>query len=973
MQKIYALLFLAFVLLPLRLPAQQLRTIHYTVDEGLPSNELYDVHEDALGYLWLASDQGLIRFDGSEFDVFTIQDGLVTNTIFSVKPDHRGFLWMRGIDGSLCMYANGVFRPFPFNDQLRECLGARFIEDFHWTRDGRLYFSSSGRPQELFVWEPETKMAHALHLPPGKNLAVLHEQGRPVFAHLQDTGRHAQADTLLPAGWMTAHVETGSDLTPHVYLQALPDSSAVIGVLESVFYWKKGQIVQQLDPIEGRKGFSYDREGNVLISAKSGVWKWKPGSAAPTLFLQSDVPCTKMIQDRNGNYCLATHNGIRIVPQLLLHTLDGEEGADFGTLRSLVRSSKGLYSLSSNPARLYLLPYGPDGTPSDRLTLIYRLQVHFFHDFALGQGEKVLYGTGLIHAKQKLSDKTEVHLTGVDEIITIHDLHVAGDEVLYANKMGWIRADSAGQPFYQSKDHGFKEWCTAIGKDTKGRIWIGTRDQLMYSDGGPTRPFRPGDDLFHCRITAIQAGPHGWVAVSTRGNGVILIKDGRYWQLDQRLGLPSDHCGNLCWGRRGLWIATNQGLALLHRGGENGWSKVKVQVFTTKMGLSSQMIYDVLEVKEQVFVATAKGLNWFPLRAVDAPRFALPVRIHRATVDGRALAPGARLAWHARQITFDYGAARLLAAPIAKYRYRLHGHDPIWRTSDARSVSYFGLPAGAYRFEVGSCFADGRWDTVTSTFAFEVAPHFSQMAWFRGLAGAAGLLAVFGAGYWRIRARRRRHEQAVRLQLAEIKALRAQMKPHFMFNALNAIQHYILQGDRQAGAQYLSQFAALSRRVMAQSDRSSITVAEELETLRLYIELERMRFDQAFTYDIHVADESLLEAEIPPMLIQPFVENAILHGLLHQVVDPRLLISLKALDKGHEWRIVDNGLGRAAAAQRASQSPVHASSALSNIAERIALLNGLGLYKIIFKTEDRQPTGTEVLVSFYWDSYLPGA
>jgi hypothetical protein len=966
-RNIYCYIHLAFVLLPFCLQAQLLRTIHYTVDEGLPSNELYDVHEDAQGYIWMASDQGVIRFDGVEFDSYTTQDGLATNTIFSVEPDHRGWLWMRGIDGSLTMYDGNAFRPFPDNAQLRECLEGRFIDDFYWAQDGSLYFSSSGSPQELFTWNPETRMAYALHLPPGDNLAILYDAGRPVFAHFQEEEGQPSTTALLPACFATTRIHVAPDLAPAVYALALQDSSAVIGVSQSILHWKNGRVVRQLDHIAGRKGLARDHAGNVMISAKAGIWKWRPGDAAPTLFLPTGILCTQAIQDRNGNYFVATHDGMQIVPRLMLQSFPEEAADASDAVRALQASPYGIICLLSHPARLALLPYGRDGTPKGPLTLLHRFQFASFNDFGLGQGGRVLYGFGPIRTKVKSVDNKVISLVGVYDLGAIQDIQAMGNTVLFARREGWTRADSTGQVCFNSAEAGFDTWCTAIGQDSNGRTWIGTRDQLMYADGSLTLPFRPGDGLFRCRITAIQVGPHGVVAVSTRGNGVILIKDGRYLQFTRRHGLPSDHCGNLWWGRSGLWIATNQGLALLHR--DLAYGRPNVQVVSNKMGLASQMVHDVMEVQGHVFVATGKGLNWFLARALDAPQQVQPVRISSVRVDGRELEHGTKVAWNARQITFEYGAARLLAAPSPKYHYRLHGYDPAWRTTDAGSASYFELPHGNYTFEVGSCMTDGRWDIVTASVAVEIAPHFSELGWVRWLAACAVLLLLIGLAYWRVRAIRRSQAQAIQLQLAEIKALRAQMKPHFMYNALNAIQHYILQGDRQAGAHYLSLFAALSRRVMAQSDRSSITVAEELETLRLYIELERMRFDLAFTFDIQVADAALLEAEIPPMLIQPFVENAILHGLLHQSVAPVLTISLRTVGKGLEWRIIDNGPGRTAAAQRASGTSVHASSAMSNIAERIALLNGLGLFKIIFKTEDRQPTGTQVVVSFYWDQY----
>lgn len=952
-------LFLAIFVVVIQLHGQQLCTIHYTVDEGLPANELYDVYEDRDGYLWLASDQGLIRFDGAVFDNYTSPLSLVSNTVFSVQPDRNGILWIRGIDGTLCAYQDGVFRPFPYNDQLRDCLGARFIEDFYWAKDGQLYFSSSGHFQDLFVWDGKTGVASPLSLPPGHNLALLVEAGRPVFAHYRDSGATAVGGSALPANFMTARVSLDNKVASAVSMLTLPDGSVVIGIASAVLHWKNGRLVTQLGPFAGRKGLSIDQHGDVLISSMDGVWKWTPGSQAPTLFLSAQH-CSQSIQDRNGNYWIATLGGLTMVPYLLARAKDTTLTPNFGVPKCLASTPQGLVCLARDPARLYLLLSGGSGAPSDDWMPLFHSFGAFIHDFAMGQGGNVVYGLGAFRHYGRTIPPTTMELAAEPDINGIYDVTVAGGTILYGTKSGWMMLDSASGTIYDSRAHGFKEWCTAIERDAAGRVWIGTRDQLMYFDGRHTRVYRPGDHLFHTRVTHIKAGPDGILAISTRGNGVILIQEGRIWQLDQRLGLPSNHCGNLSWGKRGLWIATNQGLALLHRDKLRGWPQI--QVITTMMGLSSKMIYDVCEHDGKVFVATAKGINWFQMEAVEAQLIVPGVKIHRAKVGERAMAAGARLHWNDRQVSFEFSAARLLGAPSAKYRYRLHGYDPIWRTTDARTVSYFELPPGDYRFEVGGSRSDGRWDQRTTFFHFSVAAHFTQTLWFRAVVVASGVVALLLLMTYQMQLRRRRQAKEWQLQRAEYKVLRAQMKPHFMYNALNAIQHYILKGDRQSSARYLSQFAALTRLVMAQSDRSAVTVAEEIETLRLYIDLEQMRFDQDFVYDIVAFEDAVLNLDIPPMVIQPFVENAILHGLLYQPDQPALLVTVAATATGHEWQVTDNGPGRAAAAARGGKPPGHVSTALRNIEERIGLMNALGVFQITLHTEDVHPSGTRVRI-----------
>ncbi|HRN55279.1 MAG TPA: histidine kinase [Agriterribacter sp.] len=176
----------------------------------------------------------------------------------------------------------------------------------------------------------------------------------------------------------------------------------------------------------------------------------------------------------------------------------------------------------------------------------------------------------------------------------------------------------------------------------------------------------------------------------------------------------------------------------------------------------------------------------------------------------------------------------------------------------------------------------------------------------------------------------------------EMKALRAQMNPHFIFNSLNSINKYILKNDHVNASRYLTRFAKLIRLILDNSNSKEIALSDELEALKLYIEMELLRFTNKFTYGISV-DENVSPdtLQVPPLVIQPYVENAIWHGLLHKEADGRLNVSVKkTTDNMLQCSIEDNGIGRSKAMEMKSKSAnANRSLGMKLTAERISMLN----------------------------------
>ena len=444
-------------------------------------------------------------------------------------------------------------------------------------------------------------------------------------------------------------------------------------------------------------------------------------------------------------------------------------------------------------------------------------------------------------------------------------------------------------------------------------------------------------------------------------------------RFDIKQGLTSNICRTLLVHNNDLWVGTDKGLnrIRLDRAG------YPITHYTSQDGLGSDIINSIYADGTVLFVGTPSGLSFFDETKVDLSE---GVKLYLLSIlnsgkehiqDTNALI----LPYKDKSIRLEFAAISYRSVGGISYRYQIQGLDNTWRTTRETFVEYPALPSGDYEFRLQATNKFGVTSSMT-TLHFSIATPFWETAWFYGLCALLFLAATWLLVSLRIRSIRRRQQEEKRLsrRLVEMEhmALQAQMNPHFIFNCLNSIQQYIFDQDIFAANKYLTGFSKLIRETLQNSSRSFISIAGEVSYLSAYLSLEKLRFKEKMDYSIDV-DSAINQhtVVIPPMLIQPYVENSMRHGLRHKT-SGKGYIRIKFEQSSSSLTVIveDNGIGRKkAAGYKTGEHIEYQSRGMSLTAERISMMNaihgeGIGVNVIDLKDDMDQPIGTRVIVRF---------
>ncbi|MEL6675701.1 MAG: two-component regulator propeller domain-containing protein, partial [Bacteroidota bacterium] len=539
--------------------------------------------------------------------------------------------------------------------------------------------------------------------------------------------------------------------------------------------------------------------------------------------------------------------------------------------------------------------------------------------------------------------------------------------------------------------------------DQEGRIWIATASRglsmIDAQDQITNLPLQDGQ--YQNAIRSLAEDHLGYLWMGTAGGGLLRLnmypESGTYRFSSYRDGLTSGNVYLLAFDELGdLWAGSESGLdrlsfdplqepiAFRHFGQTEGF----VGIETCQNSITRDRNGDL-------WVGTINGMTRFnPVNRVQssrAPRLHLAqVRLfyqpiqqspYRHTIGAwNQQVAGLTLPADENHLSFSFSAIDLQSPEGIQYSWWLEGGEKSWSPyQQEKSSTYSNLAPGTYTFHLRAKNIEGL-ESQPVKFSFAVEPPFWETWWF--ILGAIAVLGGLIFAFFRYRlnqvrqlAVKDREKLEVEKGLVELeqKALRLQMNPHFIFNALNSIQGLITEQDTKTARYYLAKFSKLMRMVLENSREGLIPVEEEIQTLEHYMAIERFCSGEKFEYEISV-DEAIDPEEvlIPAMMIQPFIENAIIHGISHLPEKGHIKVQFRPQTGWMEVSVTDNGIGRNKAAQiNAQQKQHHKSTALLVTQERLDLLTedqnwSKSIQIIDLKTSKGAPAGTKVVVRIPW-------
>jgi len=325
------------------------------------------------------------------------------------------------------------------------------------------------------------------------------------------------------------------------------------------------------------------------------------------------------------------------------------------------------------------------------------------------------------------------------------------------------------------------------------------------------------------------------------------------------------------------------------------------------------------------------------------------------------------LKYNQNTISISFNALQFNDNSQLEYSYRLLPSNPGWsEPSTGNVVSFYQLNSGRYDFEVRSHVKGFDWSSP-AVFSFIIKKPFWETWWFRLVVITAATALIVFIFRYRLTQLKTKTEMQNQLRMLETKAFKLQMNPHFIHNALNSIQSLIINDRNHEAGQYINKFAKLLRQVLENSEKNLIALDKELYSLKLYVDLEMLRMNMDVSYEVQT-DESIIESEIkiPPLILQPFVENALWHGLGNKEGEKKILLNIHSEPGWIICEITDNGIGRKKAAELYETFPEgHLSKAVDIIRQRLSDFNepsDTEPVSFIDLEENGEPLGTTVIV-----------
>jgi two-component sensor histidine kinase len=958
---------------------------HYTVNDGLPSNNVYQVFQDSRKFIWFATDAGAVRFDGINYKVYTTADGLPNSEIFRFEEDSRGRLWL--------FHLNGTFSYF-FKEKLFTSLNEKFLDSLsnsmffrrmYEDEKGSLYFYSNLN-REVFILDTENHV----------------KKHRFPHVRVKCSGKEKMQDAFMLAGlykykgamwlfnqngiyWIESIDDTlvAYDNTFHAERAFMQKNGSMFidAVIKELGQYRllKFNGLKVVDSLhfEARRPHEIitdvfeDSNQNIWLSSYySGIYVYKDN----VLLQRFDLPKTQnIIEDHQGNIWIATlGSGVyRFHPAVLQNKHYGAEQFSGQGLKALAERKAGGIWMSEGDY-LYLL--------SDNSIKRSKNPLSEGDITGIGEFEN---GSILLHTPEMALQVFQV-ISQSKEIIQMQRV----SQIDHPIKSFVIAPDNksaaAFYPFrlYRFDQNNLKNYIelefperfTAAFYNQQGQLHIAGKNIYQFKDNSLV----PDESLQKFVSETVRQHlilSEGIELFNISGDSLWLYQNEKIFSLTASFehNLPMQIKSMSFDGTSTLFMASSSHIY---------WSPnpldaiigKKVQLFSLNIHFNN--IQQIEIINDTLYIASEEGLSCISTKTLTSQTTKKPLAYFREIlVNDSPVDFGQKQSIVRGKNSFSFSLGSIHFSPEQeRYAYRLETRDTNWIMQKAGNIVYQDLRPGKYTFRFKTKLPTSDWSDELQHFIIVKPTLIQHPVFFVMLVSiTVALLITFI-----LRRKNKLHQEqetAHQMVLLEQKALQSMMNPHFIFNALGSIQSYILKNNSADAGLYLSQFARLIRQNLNAIKTSMIPLDEEVDRLRNYLDLERLRMNNRFSFIIDIGEEIEEDVLIPTMILQPIVENAIWHGLA--TLEENGLINIfftKFTDKTMRIVIEDNGIGTEQAALQTKRKDTHLQIGMNLTLKRLELIGKKLNVKTSITTSDIHPgnpypgTKVEIIVPYVFEA-----
>ena len=930
---------------------------HITIDKtsGLPSNSVYDIFQDSKGFMWFATGKGLCRYDGNNFKTFTA-DFQTSKSGSCIAEDAFGRIWYANFDGFLYYVEKGSLKALPQKTSLGYYRFGIIQNDLFLIQ-----------PEAILVYDLKSLKVKAKHIINDKEVRFCYAT-KEKFYVLGNYLYEFSAKNIFKKYNIPDNFENDI-ITPIINTW---NQKLIINSKSTAIYYsfEKGKFSKF------KLNNSIDFTQNTAIT-DDAIWICTPNGMHKIDLLSNqnktyftDQNISYILKDKHNNYWISTLNkGVLFIQDFSNNFIDLQprpNSLSLGKNEVFIGAEKDLiYKLNCKNLQTEIIYESKSNHSISQIFADTINEKVFFNSFKfniLNKNNQITNEFSIAIKDIKKVDKKYFSFaaSGILGIFCVDkNLKSSWDTIFEKNK----KEDFSGfnQALLLNNTNGKSTEYNAINNT----IYYATNNGLIaITNDGKTQELKHKNETLF--LVKIQKYKDNIIGLSTAEKLYSINAE----NVVTRFKLPEFIAKE----KFNRFFIRNQYCYLFSTNSVYEYD-FETQNTQKVISLSNDIeATDVILKNNQLFFATSKGIvikNRNEIGNFPKPKLI----INEIQINGKRREVNQLKELNPDENDIAINFSTLAFVPNESYSVSYKINNSEWKTLDLndKNLKLYSLASGNYTIQLAIKHDNLKIDL--QTIQFEIKKPFWLKPIFLFGFGFVFLGLIYTFYKLQILKLEKRNQLLLEkvnleknLNQSKLKAIKSQMNPHFFYNALNTIQSFILSNEKKQAVSYLSKFSNLTRTILEMTEKETISIAEEVKTLGLYLDIEKARFEEDFNYHILVDNE--IDAEnikIPTMLLQPYVENAVKHGLLHKQGEKAVTIHFQKETEHIKISIDDNGIGRQKSTElNAIKNKNHNSFATEAMQNRVNLLNQYNQKNISIQYIDKtnlnnQPTGTSVV------------